>query len=150
MEGGRAGDRVHAVAERAGDRAADGTDEGAVAERRSVAGGPELRSDAIRLGLQLRLGLVVLRLRRAELRVLVLLGGRRRVASPRLFRGDGVQLGLLVGRGGARLIGHLLLLRDLRLLARQLVLQKGDATGVPLALVGDALEVVLALDQPTG
>ena len=106
--------------------------------------------DAIGLRLQRALGFVVLGLRGAERAALLLLRGGGRVAGLRLLRGELVELGLLVGRGRARVVGHLLLPAELRLLLGELRLQADDARGVVLALVGDALEVVLALDQLTG
>ena len=88
----------------------------------------------------------------AERGVLGLLRARRGVARARCCcAASSSSCVLLVGRGGARLrrppasaSASVLLLR------LELVLQLGDAARVVLALVGDALEVVLALDELTG
>ena len=67
-----------------------------------------------------------------------------------LLRGELVELRLLVGGRGARGVGVLLLLRDRVALRVELRLEPGHAARVVLALVVDALEVVLALDQLAG
>jgi hypothetical protein len=150
VEPGAAGDGIGAVAEATRDRAGHRPDERAVTERGTTARGDGELSDAIGFRLQGGFGVVVLGDGRAQRNRLGVLGTRGGVVGASLLRGDVVELALVVGCRGAGVVGDLLLCGQLLLLGVELRLQPRYPARIVLALVGEASEVVLALDQLTG